>query len=147
MIKYKIDESIFEKIDNESKKRYATLAIRWCESYFGLCDRKKRRLIFRFSERKRKIDNCDVFGNYCFYRNEIIIYLPNNNTIYDVVATVIHEYTHSLQPCRKHYFRLLKEYGYKKHPYEIEARKSEVLFKKVLREYRKIYPPSFFTKV
>ena len=84
-------------INTESKKRYATLAIRWCESYFGLCDRKKRRLIFRFSERKRKMDNFEIFGNYCFYRNEIIIYLPNNNTIYDIVATVIHEYTHYLE--------------------------------------------------
>ncbi len=58
-------------INTETKKRYATLAIRWCESYFGLCDRKKRRLIFRFSERKRTMDGCDVFGNYCFYRSKI----------------------------------------------------------------------------
>ena len=58
---------------------------------------------------------------YCFYRNEIIIYLPNNNTIYDIVATVIHEYTHYLQPCRTHYDRLLEIHGYEEHPFEKEA--------------------------
>ena len=63
-------------IDIETKKRYATYALKWCIKYFGLCDRKRRKLLFRFSERKRKMDNFDIFGNYCFYRNEIIIYLP-----------------------------------------------------------------------
>ena len=111
-------------INTESKKRYATLAIRWCESYFGLCDRKRRRLIFRFSERKRKMDNFDVFGNYCFYRNEIIIYLPNNNTIYDIVATVIHEYTHYTQDSEL--FQKYRDmYDYDEDPTEIEAKKNE----------------------
>ena len=30
-------------IDTESKKRYAIAALKWCESYFGLCDRKKKK--------------------------------------------------------------------------------------------------------
>mgnify|MGYP000332833846 CR=1 FL=1 len=117
-------------IDNESKKRYATLAIRWCESYFGLCDRKKRRLIFRFSERKRKMDNFEIFGNYCFYRNEIIIYLPNNNTIYDIVATVIHEYTHYLQS-RSLYKYYQDIYYYSRNPYEREAKRNEEKYTKI----------------
>ena len=124
-------------ITTENKKLYATLAIRWCESYFGLCDRKKRRLIFRFSERKRKMDNWDVFGNYCFYRNEIIIYLPNNNTIYDIVATVIHEYTHYLQSGPL-YRKYEKEYYYSKNPYEREAKRNEAKYAKTcLGEIRK----------
>ena len=48
-------------IDNQTKKKYAILALRWCEEYFGLCDRKRRRLLFRFSDRKRKMDNFDIF--------------------------------------------------------------------------------------
>ena len=47
-------------ITNETKKFYAKKTLKWCEEYFGLCDRKRRKLLFRFSERKRKIQNFDV---------------------------------------------------------------------------------------
>ena len=125
-------------INTETKKRYATLAIRWCESYFGLCDRKKRRLIFRFSERKRKMVGFDVFGIYCFYSNEIIIYLPNNNTIYDVVATVIHEYTHYLQVRRKYREYELSRY-YSQNPMERQAKRNEDKYTKIcLKEIKKL---------
>ena len=117
-------------IDTESKKRYAIAALKWCESYFGLCDRKKRKPLFRFSERKRKSDNFDIFGNYCFYRNEIIIYLPNNNTIYDLVATVIHEYTHYLQVRRKYREYELSRY-YSHNPMERQAKRNEDKYTKI----------------
>jgi uncharacterized protein YjaZ len=124
-------------IDIDTKKRYATLALKWCEDYFGLCDRKKRKLLFRFSERKRKMDNFDVFGNYCFYRNEIIIYLPNNNTIYDLVATVIHEYTHYLQVRRKYReYELLRYYSH--NPLERQAKRNEEKYTKIcIKEIKK----------
>ena len=125
-------------IDIESKKRYALLSLKWCEKYFGLCQRKKRKLIFKFSERKRKIGNCDVFGNYCFYRNEIIIYLPNNQTIYDVVSTVIHEYTHYLQVRRK-YREFEKTRYYSQNPMERQAKRNEDRFTKIcLKEIKKL---------
>ena len=110
-------------IDIGSKTYYAKQTLKWCEKYFGLCDRKKRRLIFRFSERKRKMDNFDIFGNYCFYRNKMTIHEPACITIHDIVATVIHEYTHFKQPIRKKYNQYLEEYGrnYNNHPYEITA--------------------------
>ena len=111
-------------IDIETKKRYATQTLKWCVEYFGLCDRKKRKLLFRFSDRSRKMDNCNVFGNYCFYRNEIIIYLPNNNTIYDIVSTVIHEYTHYLQVRRKYREYELSRY-YSQNPLERQAKRNE----------------------
>lgn len=111
-------------IDIETKKRYATQTLKWCVEYFGLCDRKKRKLLFRFSDRSRKMDNCNVFGNYCFYRNEIVIYLPNNQTIYDIVATVIHEYTHYLQVRRKYREYELSRY-YSQNPLERQAKRNE----------------------
>jgi Zn-dependent peptidase ImmA (M78 family) len=125
-------------IDIESKKRYALLTLKWCEKYFGLCRRKKRKLIFKFSERKRKIGNCDVFGNYCFYRNEIVIYLPNNQTIYDVVSTVIHEYTHYLQVRRK-YREFEKTRYYSQNPMERQAKRNEDRFTNIcLKEIKKL---------
>ena len=124
-------------IDTESKKRYAIAALKWCESYFGLCHRKKRKPLFRFSERKRKSGNFDIFGNYCFFRNEIVIYLPNNNTIYDLVATVIHEYTHYLQVRRKY-----REYEgsryYSHNPMERQAKRNEDKYTKIcLKDIKK----------
>jgi hypothetical protein len=124
-------------IDIETKKQYANLALKWCVMYFGLCDRKKRKLLFKFSERKRKSENFDIFGNYCFYRNEIIIYLPNNNTIYDLVATVIHEYTHYLQVRRKYReYELLRYYS--QNPLERQAKRNEEKYTKIcIKEIKK----------
>jgi uncharacterized protein YjaZ len=124
-------------IDIESKKRYALLTLKWCEEYFGLCDRKRRKLLFRFSDRSRKMDKFKVFGNYCFYRNEIIIYLPNNETIYDIVSTVIHEYTHYLQVRRKYREYELSRY-YSQNPMERQAKRNEDKYTKMcLKEIRK----------
>jgi uncharacterized protein YjaZ len=125
-------------IDIGSKTYYAQQALKWCRGYFGLCDRKRRKLLFRFSERKRKIQNCDVFGNYCFYRNEIVIYLPNNHTIYDVVSTVIHEYTHYLQVRRKYREYEITRY-YSQNPLERQAKRNEDRFTKIcLKDVKKL---------
>ena len=125
-------------IDIETKKRYATCALKWCIKYFGLCDRKRRKLLFRFSERKRKMDNFDVFGNYCFYRNEIIIYLPNNNTIHDIISTVIHEYTHYLQVRRKYREYEITRY-YSQNPLERQAKRNEERYTNIcLKEIKKL---------
>ena len=41
-------------IDIGSKVYYAEETLKWCRTYFGVCDRKRRKLVFRVSERKRK---------------------------------------------------------------------------------------------
>ena len=126
-------------IDIETKKRYATYALKWCIKYFGLCDRKRRKLLFRFSERKRKMDNFDIFGNYCFYRNEIIIYLPNNNTIHDIISTVIHEYTHYLQVRRKYREYEITRY-YSQNPLERQAKRNEEKYTNIcLKQIKKLF--------
>ena len=111
-------------IDIGSKTYYAKQTLKWCEKYFGLCDRKRRKLIFKVSERKRKMGNCEVYGNYCFWRNTITLYLPNNTTIHDIVATMIHEYTHYLQS-RTKYRNYEKTHYYSQNPLEKEAKRNE----------------------
>lgn len=117
-------------IDIGSKTYYAEQALKWCKSYFGLCDRKRRKLIFRVSERKRTMKGWDVYGNYCFWRNEMVIYLPNNRTIYDIVATVIHEYTHYLQ-VRNRYREYEKTHYYSQNPLEKQAKRNEDKYTKM----------------
>ena len=119
-----------------SKTYYAKQTLKWCEKYFGLCDRKRRKLIFKVSDRKRKMGNSDIYGNYCFWRNTITLYLPNNTTIHDIVATMIHEYTHYLQS-RTKYRNYEKTHYYSQNPLEKEAKRNEEKYTKTCIKYIK----------
>ena len=121
----------------ELKKKYALLAIKWCREYFGLNERKKTKLLFNFSTKSRKIGNSMVYGNYCFYRNKMTIHEPACNTLYDIVSTVIHEYTHYLQS-RSLYKYYQDIYYYSHNPYEREAKRNEEKYTKIcIKEIRK----------
>jgi hypothetical protein len=79
----------------------------------------------------------DVYGNYCFYRNTITIYLPNNRTIDDIVSTVIHEYTHYLQ-VRNTYREYEKTTYYSQNPLERQAKRNEDKYTKLcIKEIKK----------
>ena len=108
----------------ELKKKYALMAIKWCKNYLGENDRKRSKLLFEFTERKRTIKGYMVYGNYCFYRNKITIHTSTCETLHDVVSTIIHEYTHYLQS-RNMYKYYEKNYYYSTNPYEREARRNE----------------------
>ena len=111
-------------IDDKTKKKLTNLTIKWCRDFFGVNDRKQTKLKLRFSNRKRTIKKSIVFGNYCFWRNVITIYLPHCNNEYDIVSTTIHEYTHYLQS-RPRYQDYQKNYYYSTNPYEREAKRNE----------------------
>jgi uncharacterized protein YjaZ len=125
-------------IDIGSKVYYAEKALEWCKDYFGLCDRKRTELKFKVSERKRKFGNFDIYGNYCFWRNTITLYLPNTITIHDIVSTMIHEYTHYLQS-RTRYRGYEKTHYYSQNPLEKEARRNEDKYTKMCIRYIKKY--------
>ena len=97
------------------------------------------------NNRKRTKLSCELeyissknYGWYCPIDNKIIISIYNCKTIGQLTTTFIHEYTHSLQPCLTKYNKLLRSYGYIKHPFEIEARANEKIYTNLLlREFRK----------
>jgi hypothetical protein len=117
--------------DINLKKEYAILALKWCKEFFGENDRKRSKLQFEFTERKRTCCGGHmVYGNYCFYRNKMTIHEPACNTIYEVVSTVIHEYTHYLQS--RPQYKLYQDYYYYSHnPYEREAKRNENKYTKL----------------
>lgn len=119
-----------KSIDTTLKKRITNLTIRWCRDFFGINDKKRTKLKLVFSNRPRTIKKSIVFGNYCFWRNTITIYIPHCNTIDEIVSTVIHEYTHYLQS-RPRYQTYQKNYYYSTNPYEREARKNEERYTKM----------------
>lgn len=123
-------------IDIGSKVYYAEEALKWCQDNFGLCDRKRTELKFNVSEKKRMWKNCIVYGNYCFFRNTITLYLPNTVTIHEIVSTMIHEYTHYLQS-RTKYRTYEKTHYYSQNPLEKEAKRNEDKYTKECIRYIK----------
>ena len=79
-----------------------------------------------------------VYGNYCFYRNKMTIHEPACETLYDVVSTVIHEYTHYLQS-RTLYKKYQDKYYYSRNPYEREAKRNEEKYTKECMKYIKSF--------
>ncbi len=120
----------------ELKKKYAILTIKWCREFFGVNERKKTKLEFEFTTRKRSIKKAMVYGNYCFYRNKMTIHEPACETLYDVVSTVIHEYTHYLQVRRKYREYEMTRY-YSQNPMEREAKRNEDKYTKECLKYIK----------
>ena len=113
-----------KSIDTKKKIKIATESLKWCKDYLGVNDRKRTKLKLEFSTRPRTIKKCLVFGNYCFWRNKITIYLPHCVTVEELVSTIIHEYTHYLQS-RPRYQYYQKNYYYSTNPYEREAKRNE----------------------
>ena len=110
-------------VDSEVKKLFALYTLKWCKKNLGVNKRKKPPKVLvriRFYEE----DDKNVVGMYISYSNKIIVYDLNCSSIEDVVSTVIHEYTHYLQPWRK-YWEYFKTHYYSTHPYEKQARKNE----------------------
>ena len=120
------------------KKQYSTLALKWCKNFFGQNELKRTKLTIEVTKRIRSDKNKLVFGNYCFYRNKITLHIESCKTIYDVVSTVIHEYTHYLQS-RNLYKYYQETHYYSTHPCEREARRNEEKYTKLcIKEIKKL---------
>ena len=67
-------------------------------------------------------------AEYDWDNNKIYIYYPNMVNEEDVLRSLLHEHTHTLQDHRKN--EKYREMGYKNNPHEIESRKAEDNWKK-----------------
>ena len=64
------------------------------------------------------------YGEYCPFLHSVEIFSSECDTIRRFVDTVVHEYVHSCQPwIGVRYTVHSKKFGYKKNPFEVEARK------------------------
>lgn len=67
----------------------------------------------------------EFIGEYCYDKNEIILYTKNINTKSVFIRVLIHEYTHFIQmynfKTKTQYFKSTKQIGYENNPYEIVA--------------------------
>lgn len=126
-------------VDHKLKKRYATLTLKWCKDNFGINPKKRKKLKLKLRTRTRNIrKKFIVYGRYCFWRNELTIYLPNCNTDLQIISTVIHEYTHYLQS-RTKYKKYEKTHYYSTHPLERSAFRNEEKYAKMcLKDIKKL---------
>ena len=109
-------------MDKKTMREVVKLTTKYCVDTFGINNRKKTEFVVSIcKQRSGEI----AYGQYCPYDNKITIFYDNCPTIKHVVQTVIHEYTHYLQPVKSSYHKLLKKHGYDNHPMEIEARNME----------------------
>jgi Zn-dependent peptidase ImmA (M78 family) len=120
---------MYKPIDFDTKKKITILTLKWCKKNLGINNRKRKKLDLEVTERIRKIKNSEVCGNYCFYRNKMTIHTNTCITTYDIISTVIHEYTHYLQS-RNKYKIYQKNYYYSTNPYEKEAKRNETKYTK-----------------
>ena len=123
------------KIEDLSKKKFKKLfkySIRFCEQNLGFNKRKKLPLEVLWS----KNTNEDCYGWYDAADHTIQIN-ANCETVSDFTRTMVHEWTHSLQPVLSKYAKLYKQYGYDNHPMEIEAYAAEKTWNRKMLNYLK----------
>ena len=74
----------------------------------------------------------NYYGQYDPSNNCIEIYPDECRTLGQYTSTLIHEYTHYLQPVRTKYIPALITHGYWNNPFEVEARMTEKKFNRYL---------------
>lgn len=117
-------------IDDEIKIFYTKMSLDWCKENLGINERKRSELQLIISNKKRKKGKYVLYGSYCFFKNRIIIYTPNCLSLFDIVGTIIHEYTHYLQS-RTKYVMYEKSHYYSTNPLERQAKRNEVKYTKI----------------
>jgi len=110
-----------ENLDRATLREVVKYATQYCTDTFGT---RKKQVPFSVSITKQRSGE-PAHGQYCPYDNKLFIYHNNCPTVKLVIQTVIHEYTHYMQPVKTKYHKLMDIYGYDKHPMEIEAREME----------------------
>ena len=110
------------ELDNKTIRQIVKLTAAWCYENMGVNN--DRGIPFKLSIIKQ-VSGIPCYGMFEEKENKIYIFHNNCPNIGTLIKTILHEYTHYMQPIRGSYKKLLKEYGYQSHPMEIEARNME----------------------
>ena len=111
-----------EELGRAGMLRIASMAITWCKNHLGVNGRKALYPIWVFSAERME----NIVGDYDDVENQITIYYHNVDDVRELIATIIHEWTHQLQPCRTKYNKW--KGSYQKNPLEVEAYEAEALY-------------------
>lgn len=123
-----------KNLTNGQTRKIVEKTVKYCEENLGINKRKGECSI---SVKKQNLNEEVLkYGEYCPDVHTIRVFKNNCKNIKDLIETTLHEYTHSLQPVKSKYFKMLKVYGYENHPMEIEAVENEKLCKDVWKKIK-----------
>ena len=123
-----------KKLKHKEIRNIVVETKQYCESKFGV---NKRKGVCNITVRTQgKSDKYLKYGEYYPDGHKIVIYKNVCFNVRSLIKTTIHEYTHSLQPIKSKYWVLLKEYGYSKHPFEIEANEKQKSYKDAWKQIK-----------
>ena len=110
---------------NGTKASFVNEVLKWCMKNMAYPTGHKYYPQMKICYYKTKRNR---FGDYSSNTRLIRIFINNHNSVEELVDTIIHEYTHYLQmpsqQDQKQYNMYLKQKGYYKNPFEINARES-----------------------
>jgi hypothetical protein len=121
-MKWKLSSAVKDRKD---VVRIGRMAETWCRKHMGENNKKQLGILVSYW----KGWDTDM-GEYDPSDHAIFIYYNNIDNVKELLQTIIHEWTHSLQPLTSKW----KEYNdiaYSRNPYERQAYASEVLYKEL----------------
>lgn len=137
--------SRLDKMTRRDIKKICKIIVIWCVKHLGENNRIKKDLMVEMIYNNgfyEGLAEYDVSEDYRIIR----IYIDYNPNIKCLISSIIHEFTHDLQPVTSKYDKLHKKYGYINHPQEKAARKNEDRFTKVCWEDIKLKVEKVFDK-
>lgn len=127
--------SLTQKVETVSINELANIArlvLFWCQENIGVNRRHKK-----WHSMALTTTETTPMGLYNPYENKMTIFTNNNPYIRDFVKTIIHEYTHVLQPIKTKYNKSLPR---EENPFEIEAEDNELKYYRACwKEVRKFF--------
>lgn len=118
--------------DRNDVVRIGRMAETWCRNNMGSNNKKKYQLeTYYFKSYEGDTD----MGEYDPQEHAIYIYYNNIDNVKELLQTIIHEWTHSLQPLTSKW----REYNgtvYSRNPFERAAYKSEALYSELWKSIK-----------
>ena len=125
-----------DDLNTRRKRIIAEKTLEWCKANMGT---RRANLEFVVKKAGTTAKQNKEQGHFKFWCNQMVIYSDMCPSVRSLISVVIHEYTHFLQPMERDYVRLHHQFGYHKHPFEIEARANERLWSKCYADTIKPY--------
>ena len=123
------------RLDHKSIRKIVNLTIQYCQAHMGINRRRGECGVIVTNQSPTAEQQ--RYGEYCPEYHIIRLFKNNIDNVRCLIETTIHEYTHTLQPVKTKYMKLLEVHGYDNHPMEIEAVKNETLINEVWPTIRK----------
>ncbi len=128
-MKWKLNSALNERKD---VVRIGKMAETWCRNNMGLNNKKQLQIVVCYW---KGFDGDTDMGEYDPQDHAIYIYYNNIDNVKELLQTIIHEWTHSLQPLTSKW-REYNDVAYSRNPFERAAYKSEGLYSELWRSIK-----------